>query len=119
MLSPLLQVQNQLNAFIVLAAVLWCVLGAVTMILQEHSTQAVVVSLWYAPTHFMAPLLAYFNALHPPSCMQCRMCSCGCSLPKRGAGTMSVPLNDAHWHAGVGLSVSLKCCSWLHPCQGY
>ena len=43
-----LQVQNQLNAFIVLAALLWCVLAAVTMILQEHSTQQTVVSLWYA-----------------------------------------------------------------------
>ena len=32
-----MQVQNQLNAFIVLAAFLWCVLAAVTMILQEHS----------------------------------------------------------------------------------
>ena len=43
-----MQVQNQLNAFIVLAAFLWCVLAAVTMILQEHSTQAAVIQLWYA-----------------------------------------------------------------------
>ncbi|CAK0786505.1 hypothetical protein CVIRNUC_009718 [Coccomyxa viridis] len=41
-----LRVQNQLNAFIVLAAFLWCVLAAVTMILQEHSTQAAVIQLW-------------------------------------------------------------------------
>ncbi|CAL5222957.1 g5398 [Coccomyxa viridis] len=39
-------VQNQLNAFIVLAALLWCVLAAATMVLQEHSTQPTVVALW-------------------------------------------------------------------------
>ena len=47
-----MQVQNQLNAFIVLAAFLWCVLAAVTMILQEHSTQAAVIQLWYALNSF-------------------------------------------------------------------
>ena len=47
-----MQVQNQLNAFIVLAAFLWCVLAAVTMILQEHSTQAAVIQLWYAHNPF-------------------------------------------------------------------
>ena len=47
-----MQVQNQLNAFIVLAAFLWCVLAAVTMILQEHSTQAAVIQLWYAHNSF-------------------------------------------------------------------
>ena len=44
--APPLQVQNQLNAFMVLAALLWCVLAAATMILQEHSTQSTVVALW-------------------------------------------------------------------------
>ena len=34
-----MRVQNQLNAFIVLAALLWCALAAVTMILHEHSRQ--------------------------------------------------------------------------------
>ena len=47
-----MQVQNQLNAFIVLAAFLWCVLAAVTMILQEHSTRAAVIQLWYALRSF-------------------------------------------------------------------
>ncbi|BDA45870.1 probable sugar transporter SWEET1 [Coccomyxa sp. Obi] len=41
-----LRVQNQLNAFIVLTATLWCVLALVTMILQEFSTPQAVVSLW-------------------------------------------------------------------------
>ena len=50
--SPPLQVQNQLNAFMVLAAVLWCVLGAVTMILQDHSTQQAVIALWYVRTPY-------------------------------------------------------------------
>ena len=54
---PSLQVQNQLNAFMVLAAVLWCVLGAVTMILQDHSTQQAVIALWYVPNTYTTHLL--------------------------------------------------------------
>ena len=46
MFAAPLQVQNQLNAFMVLAALLWSVLAAATMILQEHSTQPTVVALW-------------------------------------------------------------------------
>ncbi len=42
----------------VLAAVLWCVLGAVTMILQDHSTQQAVIALWYVPDPYI------FNLLH-------------------------------------------------------
>lgn len=42
-----MQVQNQLNAFIVLAAALWCILACVTMILQQYSTQEAVIQLWW------------------------------------------------------------------------
>ena len=40
------QVQNQLNAFMVLAAALWCILAMVTIILQETSHGNAVISLW-------------------------------------------------------------------------
>jgi hypothetical protein len=41
-----MQVQNQLNAFIILAAGLWCVLTLTTMILQELSSPTSIISLW-------------------------------------------------------------------------
>ncbi|EIE20720.1 hypothetical protein COCSUDRAFT_54208 [Coccomyxa subellipsoidea C-169] len=40
------RVQNQLNAFIILTAALWCMLAVATMILQQYSTQQAVISLW-------------------------------------------------------------------------
>lgn len=42
-----MQVQNQLNAFFVLTAALWCILALVTMILHQYSTQDAVINLWY------------------------------------------------------------------------
>lgn len=41
-----MQVQNQLNAFIVLAAFLWIILAAVTLIMQQHSAQQAIEPLW-------------------------------------------------------------------------
>ena len=40
------QVQNQLNAFIILAAGLWCILALTTMLLQELGSPASIASLW-------------------------------------------------------------------------
>lgn len=40
------QVQNQLNAFMILAAGLWCLLALATMLLQELGSPASIVSVW-------------------------------------------------------------------------
>lgn len=40
------QVQNQLNAFMILAAGLWCILTLATMLLQELGSPASIANVW-------------------------------------------------------------------------
>ena len=101
----LLQVQNQLNAFIVLAAVLWCVLGAVTMILQEHSTQQAVVALWYAPSPFIMPLLHHSYGSYLSKHNNSMWYTCHC-YSAEACGKGSVRVTFTQWH-GRGWTVSI------------
>ena len=83
-----MQVQNQLNAFMVLVAALWVILAMVTMVLQETSHGGAVLSLWCEHTPQLAPgsVQPFKGHLCHPAPQTCRVLARCRLTPHAAAG---------------------------------
>ena len=86
------QVQNQLNAFIILAAGLWCILALTTMLLQDLGSPASIAMLWgWAVSSTQVVLMA---------------------SPLSGLIEAVRARSSANFHLGVCIMNFLSCAMW-------